>query len=156
MKISQKTYEQTVDKLAQYLAGRHMRFTVERQWLLEKICSLPQPFNPEQLRAACQEQRISRATVYNTIEVLCAAQILHPLKRVKGMQSTEYELVVRPSTRMQIICKHCGRVQDFRDLSVAEQVKRRKFPNFEVQHFSLFVYGECKACRQRNTIRRKK
>lgn len=156
MKVSQKTYEQAVEKLASYLAAQKMRFTIERRWILEKICGLQQPFNPEQIVDACKEKRLSRATVYNTIEVLCAAHVLSPLKRLKGMQSTEYELVARPVTKMQIICKHCGRINEFRDMSITTLVKRRKYSNFEVQHFTLLVYGECKACRtSRKTTKNK-
>ena len=147
MKSLQKTYEQAVDRLSQYLDERGMRFTVERKFILEQVCSLPQPFSAAQLRALCKAQRLTRATIYNSINLLCDAHVLHTLKRGAGMSTTEYELVGRPTTRMQMVCKRCGRITEFRDATISELIKKHRYTNFDMQHYSLYVYGECKACR---------
>ena len=62
---------------------------------------------------------------------------------------TEYELIVLPRPRMQVVCLKCGRVTDIQDKAIERLVEERKYTNFEMQRFSLFIYGECRTCRRR-------
>ena len=55
--------------------------------------------------------------------------------------ATEYEVVTSNQHRMQIICQKCGRVSDIQDKAIARLIKERKYSNFTLQHFSLFIYG---------------
>ena len=124
-----------------------MRLTVARRWVVEQMCLLKQPFTADELYEACSEKRIVKATIYNTIELMKDAQLLHTNYRDVGHPVTDYELMAGTWHRMQFICQKCGRPVDFRDKSIDALLKKHKFPNFNMLNYSLFVYGECKTCR---------
>ena len=125
-----------------------MRPSVVRNAVLEQACYLPQPFTAKQLVEVCKEQRISIGTVYNSLNLFISAQILHATERQRGKMATEYELITGNQHHMQIICQKCGRVSDIQDRAIARLIQERKYSNFTLQHYSLFVYGECKVCRR--------
>lgn len=118
--------------------------------VLEQACLLEQPFTAEQLRMACEQERISVGTIYNSLDLFIEAQITRAIKRQRGKASTEYEMITGAGNRMQIVCKKCGRVTDITDKAITRLVQERKYSNFTMPHFSLFVYGECKVCRKKN------
>ena len=139
-------YKNALDALDAYLNEHEMRMTTVRQIVLNELCQLPQPFTAEQLEEACRNERISKGTVYNTLNLLVEAHILHILERQKGRTVNEYELTKAETNRMQVVCTKCGRVTEFNDKAIARLMMERKFPNFNVQHFTLLAYGECKTC----------
>lgn len=141
-------YNNAVERLNGYLKANEMRPSVVRNAVLEQACYLPQPFTAKQLVEVCKEQRISIGTVYNSLNLFISAQILHATERQRGKTATEYELITGNQHRMQIICQKCGRVSDIQDRAIARLIQERKYSNFTLQHYSLFVYGECKVCRR--------
>ena len=85
----------------------------------------------------------------NALNLFVMARILHANTRQRGRAATEYELITDRTSRMQIICTKCGRVSNITDKAMVRLVAEKKYSNFEWHHFSLFVYGECKVCRQK-------
>lgn len=138
------------ERLAQYQKANNMRNTAVRLMVLEAACNLRQPFTAEQLATACLSERISTGTIYNALEVFVSAQILHATTRQRGQTATEYEIISGTQTHMQLVCEKCGRVAEFHDKAIDRLVRERGYSNFNLQRFSLFVYGECKYCRQRH------
>lgn len=141
-------YNNAVERLNGYLKANEMRPSVVRNAVLEQACYLPQPFTAKQLVEVCKEQRISIGTVYNSLNIFISAQILHATERQRGKAATEYEVITGEHHCMQIICQKCGRISDIQDKAIARLIKERKYSNFTLQHYSLFVYGECKVCRR--------
>ena len=135
-------------KLNEYIEANHMRHTSERLMVLRHVCELPQPFTAEQAVAACQVDRLSRSGVYNILQTLLSARVLHSLNKQYGLSEAQYELTVTTNNHMQIICHRCGRVADFREVAISNIISERRFSNFNAQHFSLYVYGTCKTCRR--------
>lgn len=144
-----KLYRAALLALSNYVKTHGMRPSSVRNMVLELICQLPQPFTAQQLVKACEPEHISVATVYNVLELLVDAQILHVSNRQRGKTNNEYELIVLPRPRMQVVCLKCGRVTDIQDKAIERLVEERKYTNFEMQRFSLFIYGECRTCRRR-------
>lgn len=126
-----------------------MRPSKVRNMVLTQVCLLPQPFTADQLMAACAEERISVGTVYNALDLFVKAMLLHATQRQRGKAATEYELMAGSPTRMRYICQKCGRTVEIQDKVLTRMVTERKYTNFNMQHFSLFVYGECKICRSK-------
>ena len=114
--------------------------------VLEQACLLPQPFTAEQLAQACAPERISSATVYNNLSLFITAHILYAINRQQGKNATLYEFTSGRQTRLQMICSSCGRVAEFRDKAIDHLIRVRKYPNFDLHRYSIFVYGECKHC----------
>jgi Fe2+ or Zn2+ uptake regulation protein len=68
----------------------------------------------------------------------------------------EYELTIGNSVHIQKMCLKCGRVTDFTDQAISRFIKEKRFSNFNLNHFSLVLYGECKTCRGKTGEERKK
>ncbi len=144
-----KIYNLAQEKLAHYLREHAKRPSKVRDLVLNQVCQLHQPFTAEQLLKVCETERISVGTVYNSLDTFVDANILVAFERQRGKIATEYELIVGSSNRMQVVCKKCGRVTDITDKAITTLIQDRKYSNFNMQHFSLFVYGECRVCRKK-------
>jgi Fe2+ or Zn2+ uptake regulation protein len=144
----QKTYEAALVKLNEYISARNMRKSRVREMVLEQACMLPPLFTAEQLAKACAAERISVATVYNSLELFITAQILHAIDRQRGKSATQYEVIPGKQTYMQIQCSKCGRVSEIKDKAIDHLIRVRKYINFDMQRYTLLIYGECKHCRK--------
>lgn len=146
-----KIFGGALERMNAYLAAHNMRFSPVREVVLEQACLLPQPFTAAQLVEACLSERISQGTVYNCLQLFVEAQILHANERQRGRAAIEYEIITGNQIRMQVICQKCGRVSSFRDPAIERIVRERKYSNFNLQHFTLYVYGECRRCKQKKS-----
>lgn len=142
------TYEASDAKLRAYIHAKGLRPTKVRTMVLKQVCALPRPFTADQLVKACQPDRISVGTVYNSLNLFVEAGILRGLTRQRGQSATEYDLQTEKESVMQIICTKCGRVARMEDRAIINLVKMRRYSNFNMAHFALYVYGECKTCRR--------
>ena len=145
----EETYKLAVEILDEYLATGKFRKTHERYIILRQICNFPAQFTAEQLQLLCtKELTVSRATVYNTLQLLLDASLLlsHPL--YAGSKTTCYELCIKKNTRMYFQCSRCGRVVEFEDKAINNLVKNRRYSNFTPSNLSLYVFGTCKVCRR--------
>ncbi len=149
MQKSARAYILAQEKLVRFLHEHEKRPSKVRNIVLSLACALPQPFTAEQLQRACETERISVGTVYNSLNTFVDAQIFRATERQRGKAATEYELITGSSNRLQIVCKKCGRVTDITDKAITTLVQDRKYSNFNMQHFSLFIYGECRICRKK-------
>ena len=147
MTSGSKTYETALERLNAYIKANNMRRSVVREMILEQVCLLPQPFTADQLTKACAAERISVGSVYNVLDVFVQAQILHAINRQRGRTAIEYELTMVTRNRIQVICGRCHRVTSFHDKAIEHLIQTRKYTNFNPAHYTLFVYGECKHCR---------
>ena len=127
-----------------YLDAHDMRKTPERYAILNHIMGINGHFTIEELQQLIDGDgfRVSRSTVYNTVELLMDA---HMLRRhvFEGMQA-QYERITLPHTHL--ICTNCGKVKEVRDPNFAAFMNARRFNAFNTDHYSLYVYGTCSTC----------
>lgn len=150
--MKKTSFNSAAKRLKAYVAENGLRQSSVRLMVLEQACMLSQPFTADRLAKACEEERISVGTVYNALELFVKANIFHAVNRQRGRMATEYEVVAENQIRMQTICQKCGRVSNFHDPAIELIVRARKFSNFNLQHFTLFAYGECKKCKQKKKV----
>lgn len=136
-------------RLCAYLDEHQLRHTPERFTILSTVCKL-QRFTIDELRASLNELAISRATVYNTLSLLEDAQLVRRLTKEYGVRAAQYELVRATDSVVQIICQRCGRVGIVKDPTIKRMLADKRWSNFELDHFSLYVVGQCKVCRRRS------
>ncbi len=136
-------------RLCAYLDEHQLRHTPERFTILSAVCKL-QRFTIDELRASLNELAISRATVYNTLSLLEDAQLVRRLTKEYGVRAAQYELVRATDSVVQIICQRCGRVGIVKDPTIKRMLADKRWSNFEPDHFSLYVVGQCKVCRRRS------
>lgn len=141
-------YKVALKTLNDYIWEHGYRHTAEREIVLHVVCNLPQPFMPSQVVEKTKEEHISQATVYNCLQFFAQAGIISLLQKRSQKGKCEWEVLAGHRNRLQLVCKRCGRVSDFKDIAITNAVKLRKYSNFTPEHFTIFVYGECKHCRK--------
>lgn len=141
-------YRSLYEQLCRYMDEHKMRHTAERFSILSAVCTL-QRFTVDDLRYALTGILISRATVYNTLELLEKAGIIRHIEKEYGVRAGQYELTCLKSSSVQIICQRCGRINEIKDSTISRMLADKKFSNFTPERFSLYIYGHCKVCRRK-------
>lgn len=141
-------YRSLYEQLCRYMDEHKMRHTAERFSILSAVCTL-QRFTVDDLRYALTGILISRATIYNTLELLETAGIIRHIEKEYGVRAGQYELTCLKSSSVQIICQRCGRISEIKDSTISRMLADKKFSNFTPERFSLYIYGHCKVCRRK-------
>lgn len=143
--LAEEELRQAEKILSDYLKRKRSRRTQERFKLLEVAYAQPSHFSADDLLAlAASEFHVSRATVYNTLELLVDCRLL--VKHQFDAQRTEYEKITSSATHHHRICLGCGAVSEFTDQKIRRAVQYRHFSAFEPTHYTLYLYGYCKSC----------
>lgn len=145
-------YRKAYDKLCAYMDEHNLRYTPERFNILSSVCTL-QRFTIEDLRDSLTEILISRATVYNTIELFEKAGIIRHIEKEYGVRAGQYELSFLKGSSIHIICQQCGRVREIKDQTFSRILEDKKLTNFVLERYSLYLYGKCKVCKKKKTTK---
>lgn len=150
-----KSNEIVKQKFTQFLENRKLRKTPERFAILDKIYSMTEHFDVDTLFDTMIEHgyRVSKATVYNTIDLLLEAGLVRQHRF--GNNQAQYEKVNTSSNHHHLICTKCGKIREVKDIDLMEQLDNKKFNKFTTSYYMLYVYGVCSRCQsQEKKMRR--
>lgn len=146
MKTTNKDiYSEVSEIFTEYLNKNQQRKTPERYAILSEIYKYKGHFDVESMYLIMKKKkyRVSRATIYNTIELLMSCELIR--KHQFGKSHAQYEKNFTSKQHDHIICKECDEVIEFCDPRILEiQNSIENNLSFNIEKHSLNFYGSCK------------
>ena len=145
----EKIKETARELFTAYLQQRRLRKTPERYAILEEIYSHAGHFDVESLYLFMKNNnyRVSRATIYNTIDLLLECKLV--IKHQFGNNIAQFEKAYTNKKHEHIVCKTCGKIEEFADPILDEIVQRvEETHEFTAHHYLLYIHGICKECKK--------
>ena len=145
-------YEQLLQDFKTLLKKNSLKFTIQREVILETLYNSDEHLTPEALHHLIQEKfpdlNTGIATVYRTLALLEDSNIVTSLSF--GAQGKKYELGAKEH-HDHMICTECGDITEFVD----EQIEQRQHKiadelGFKMSDHSMQIYGICKKCQNKS------
>ncbi|NIR48865.1 transcriptional repressor [candidate division KSB1 bacterium] len=134
-------------RFKKYLASQKLKYTPERRRIFKEIIESDKHFAAEELvaRLKSQKHRVSRATVYRTLDLLSKLGLVN--KVCMGDKPSLYESARSRKRQGRLVCVSCGKIQRFSD-SEMNRFLDSVCENFEFRPKSqcIQISGYCQAC----------
>lgn len=131
-----------------YLREQGLPVTQQREVVADVVFGSSEHLSVEDIEAVLRRrgERIGKATVYRTIEILVRSGLVKEHDFGEGFKRYEHLFGQQP-LHEHLICTHCGRVTEFRSPEVLRiQNEAARQHGFLPTRHRLEVYGLCADC----------
>jgi Fur family ferric uptake transcriptional regulator len=141
-------YKQLLNDFKSLLKKNSLKFTIQREVILETLYSSDIHLTPESLHHLIQkkypELNTGIATVYRTLSLLEDSGVVTSISF--GAHGKKYELGAKKH-HDHLICTACGSITEFVDEEIENrQHKITEELGFKMSDHSMQIYGICKKC----------
>jgi Fur family transcriptional regulator, ferric uptake regulator len=141
-------YNNLLLSFKELLKQNNLKFTIQRELILETLYNSDEHLSPESLYHLIQSKyptlNTGIATIYRTLALLEESDIVTSLSF--GTQGKKYELGAKEH-HDHMICTQCGFISEFvdEDIENRQRVIAQKL-NFKMTDHSMQIYGICSNC----------
>ncbi len=136
-------------RFQEYLRSHRLKVTSERWDVLDEVLGSQDHFDARGIvrRIRSHGRRVSRATVYRTLDLLVDARLVSKLEFGDG--EAHYEFLFGRDQHEHLVCLRCGRIIEFTSDAIGKALEAiaAQF-DFGARTRSVQVYGECSRCRR--------
>ncbi len=141
-------YDELLENFKTLLKDSSLKFTIQREVILETLYNSSEHLTPEALHQLIQQKypelKIGIATIYRTLSLLEESSMATSLSF--GASGKKYELGAKEH-HDHMICTKCSDIIEFVD----EQIEKRQYDiasqyGFKMIDHSMQIYGICKKC----------
>lgn len=128
----------------EYLKTEKHRITPERFEVMDAALDQDGHFGADDLYISMKTHKsnISRATVYNTLDLLEQCGII--IKRNFGDNISRYEANINRKNHDHLICTNCGEIKEFSSPKIQGIISEiSKELGFEPKGYSFNIFGKC-------------
>ncbi len=147
--VKDKRREREYEVFSQYLKGKDLKLTSQRELILEAFLAQGGHISAEELYQRAREKKphVGFATVYRTLKHLTQCGLARELDLGDGRIKYEPEFNRRHHDHM--ICTQCGAYIEFLNPQIEElqeQVSRKH--GFKITSHRMQLYGLCQKCQR--------
>jgi Fur family ferric uptake transcriptional regulator len=147
----EKTYVDVLDDFKQLLRSNRLKYTKQRELILEIIYNNDGHFTPEDIynliKMSYPNVKLGIATVYRTLTLLEDAQIVSSISF--GTQGKKYEFGLKEH-HDHLVCLECGGIEEFFDETIEKQQEEiAKQFSFKMTNHIMKITGICKHCQSK-------
>jgi Fur family ferric uptake transcriptional regulator len=137
-----------------FLKEHDQRITPERFIVLEAVLSAKGHFDADELYLKMKSagQKVSRATVYNTLDLLLESGLISKYRFADN--HSRYEKVLGRPHHDHLICLECGEITEFVSDKIAlaqSEICREK--KFRPQSATFQIFGICSKCQGKTSVK---
>lgn len=136
-------------RFKEYLQSKGLKFTPERQAILERVFASHKHFEAEDLLVDMRQrgERVSKATIYRTLFLLVKSGLLREV--IFGEKHSHYEHIHGNEHHDHLVCSGCGKIIEFTEEDIErlqdEVCKRHRF---RPESHRLQIQGLCHDCQR--------
>lgn len=139
------------DVFKEYLESKKLKFTAERQAILDRVFANHKHFEADELLVDLRlnDLKISKATIYRTLSLLVKSGLLREV--IFGERHAHYEHVYGHEHHDHLVCNGCGKIIEFvehRIEKLQDEVCREN--NFKAESHRLQIQGLCEDCMKKS------